>query len=593
MPYELQVIFELINAEPRTQTKHAWVFSKDKKWSLKFTAQLSVPPSHFMPDFSVWHLVLWQEGTHIQIEMYPDKTEGISATFPHQSYNVDGEPSQYWKTGNPCLENTPAVFGRHQWRNEPEEFIARISWRLNRLLLWIDAAAQGNLATAGDPLELPAFPGQSPFSVFGFKEISDDLLYWKSMTGKWGYVSSSSLPGARGTRFIREFFDCDEKLIRTIEWSPFMRKRARIKDTVWFMLPALPVIEPWQAPRTWNELNQCIKNYGLSLSDLFVEIGRSVRKQRHQRNPGLLLLGFPIQEKVGEEPVRLHWLALRLTGISDNMTIRNGFRPSERNRRAWDREQPITQDPIKWVRTQNWASDQLRTRGEVCNNIRNKKVLIIGAGSLGSAIAENLIRIGIVSLGILDSDLVQTGNLSRHVLNMTTVGNNKAAALVDYLNRILPDAHASSFSCDFPPESDVVKNSLRKYEVIIDCTGEDNVLNAMASFDWQSEKVFISLAMTWRAEGLFAYAASETTFPVIDATSRFRNSPSPEIDLDGARIEGVGCWHPVFPARADDVQLWAAISTKFICRVVSSPGRVYEYFKQMPDGTVERQTNEN
>jgi hypothetical protein len=115
----------------------------------------------------------------------------------------------------------------------------------------------------------------------------------------------------------------------------------------------------------------------------------------------------------------------------------------------------------------------------------------------------------------------------------------------------------------------------------------------MAAFDWQSEKVFISLAMTWRAEGLFAYAASETMFPVLDATSRFRNSASPEIDLGDARIEGIGCWHPVFPARADDVQLWAAVSTKFICRVISAPGRVYEYFKQMPDGTVERQSHEN
>ncbi|MGG1968208.1 ThiF family adenylyltransferase [Enterobacter hormaechei] len=66
------------------------------------------------------------------------------------------------------------------------------------------------------------------------------------------------------------------------------------------------------------------------------------------------------------------------------------------------------------MRTQNWAADQLRTRGEAANDIRSKKVLIIGAGSLGSMIAENLMRIGVVSLGILDADLLQTGNLSRH-----------------------------------------------------------------------------------------------------------------------------------------------------------------------------------
>ncbi|EPD6202523.1 ThiF family adenylyltransferase [Enterobacter hormaechei] len=591
-PYELQEIFDLINADSRTQSNNAWVFSKGKIWSLKFTAQLSVPPSHFMPDFSVWHLVLGLEGVHVRIEMYPDKTDGISATFQHQSYNYMQGSQHAWATGNPCLENTPAVFGRHHWGDEPKELIARVSWRLNRLLHWIDAAALGNLATIGDPLELPAFFGQSPFSIIGFIENPHDLSCWETMTGKWGYASSSSLPGARGTRFIREFFGNDERLLRTTEWSPFMRKRAKIKDTIWFMLPALPVIEPWQAPRTWEELNQCIESCGLSLSDLFADIGHSVRNTSRRRKPGLLMLGFPLQEKIGDIPQRIHWLALRLTGVSDRMTTRNGFRPTERNRRAWDREQPLSQEPIKWVRTQNWASDQLRTRGEVGNDIRRKKILIIGAGSLGSAIAENLMRIGVVSMGILDSDLTQVGNLSRHVLTMTAAGNNKAAALVDHLNRILPDANARSFECDFPPESEFVKSSLRKYDVIIDCTGEDNVLKAMADFDWQSEKVFISLAMTWRAEGLFAYAASETTFPVIDALTHFSNSPSPEIDMNDARIEGVGCWHPVFPARADDIQLWAATSTKFICRVLSVPGRVYEYFKQMPDGTIERQHHE-
>ncbi|WP_129544560.1 hypothetical protein [Serratia sp. 1D1416] len=107
VPDELQAVFALINADPRMKTDNVWGLSGDKRWSLKFTAQLSVPPSCFMPDFSVWHLVLWQEGAHIRIEMYPDKTEGISATFQHQSYNSAGESPQAWATGNPCLENPP------------------------------------------------------------------------------------------------------------------------------------------------------------------------------------------------------------------------------------------------------------------------------------------------------------------------------------------------------------------------------------------------------------------------------------------------------------------------------------------------------
>lgn len=592
VPRELQAAFTLINNDPRMRTNNAWMLSADKRWSLKFTADLSVPCSRFMPDNSVWHLVLWQEGTQIRIELYPDKSEGISATFQHQNYNFSDASTREWTSGNPCLENTPAAFGRNLWGQEPEALLDRISWRLSRLLFWIDAAAQENLATTGDAVELPAFPNQLPFTVIGFSEETDDLPFWASKTGEWGFASSTGLPGARGTRFLREFFDKKGNLIRATKWSPFMRKGARTTDAVWSVLPTLPVLAPWQAPRTWQELSHCFAQCGLSLTDLFSDVGRAVRALRKQRAPGLLLLGFPLENKIGDAPARIHWLALRLAGLSNTMTKRPGFRPTERNRRAWDREQPLSQEPIRWLRTQNWAADQLRTRGEAANDIRSKKVLIIGAGSLGSMITENLMRIGVVSLGILDADILQTGNLSRHALTMTSVGHNKASALVEHLNRILPDASARSFSCAFPPECEVAKRSLRQYDVIIDCTGDDGVLKALAAFDWQSEKIFISLAMTWRAEGLFAFAASETTFPVTDASSRFAASASPEIDMDEARIEGIGCWHPVFPARADDVQLWAAVGTKFICRVVSAPGRIYEYFKQMPDGTVEREPHE-
>ena len=105
--------------------------------------------------------------------------------------------------------------------------------------------------------------------------------------------------------------------------------------------------------------------------------------------------------------------------------------------------------------------------------------------------------------------------------------------------------------------------------------------------------------LTLIREGMFPKCYKQSLFslvhsvcPDIKASSRFGASASPEIDMDEARIEGIGCWHPVFPARADDVQLWAAVGTKFICRVINAPGRIYEYFKQMPDGTVEREPHE-
>lgn len=32
--------------------------------------------------------------------------------------------------------------------------------------------------------------------------------------------------------------------------------------------------------------------------------------------------------------------------------------------------------------------------------------------------------------------------------------------------------------------------------------------------------------------------------------------------------EGVGCWHPVFPARADDISMMAAVGVKYLESIV-------------------------
>jgi hypothetical protein len=53
-------------------------------------------------------------------------------------------------------------------------------------------------------------------------------------------------------------------------------------------------------------------------------------------------------------------------------------------------------------------------------------------------------------------------------------------------------------------------------------------------------------------------------------------------------MEGIGCWHPVFPATADDVNLWAAIGSKFVRRAVIDRRKTAALFVLGEDGGVER-----
>ena len=70
--------------------------------------------------------------------------------------------------------------------------------------------------------------------------------------------------------------------------------------------------------------------------------------------------------------------------------------------------------------------------------IFSSKVLIVGAGGLGSPVAEFLSRAGVGDIGIVDNDKVDLSNLHRQSLyNTEDVGQFKVKIAKDKLNRTI------------------------------------------------------------------------------------------------------------------------------------------------------------
>lgn len=67
------------------------------------------------------------------------------------------------------------------------------------------------------------------------------------------------------------------------------------------------------------------------------------------------------------------------------------------------------------------------------------KVHIIGCGSVGSTVAENLARFGINDMVLYDFDFVEPHNLANQMFTQEDVGRPKIEALADYLKKINPD----------------------------------------------------------------------------------------------------------------------------------------------------------
>ncbi len=591
VPPSLAAALEALPDDPRFELTDSWAVRKGGIWSFRFRTQLSVPETEHMPKWTAWHLVISGELTDPNIRIYPDVEAGIVATFPHQDYNggpVEGRP---WRSGKPCLERPAAVFLRDGWADEPCNLVDRLVWRIGRLLAWIDAAAMGTLLEMGDALELPIFPAVDTTSVLGFLEKADDLNWRVDRGETWGLATISPIPGARGTAVISDFMDPQRRSIRRIQWSEAIPVDQNRVDAVWIVLPALVVFEPWTTATTWAELTQLCANVAIDLPRILADAGarlRRIQRPKHSR-PVHLLIGFPLEERIGEPPQRFHWIAVRNMRLCTRDDVRAGYSASAEARRQRDIELATSSRPLEWRRTANWAPDQLRKRGEAEDEVRSKSVLIIGVGTLGAAVAENLLRMGVTKMALLDDDRMLVGNLSRHLLTMSDTGHFKAECMAKRLNMATPDSAVIAMPFAFPPPNTEGCQCLRDWDVVIDCTASDLVLKAMASFPWLTERLFVSLAMTWEAKGMFAYAASEASFPAIDAIERFAAvAPLPDVDRIG-EMEGIGCWHPVFPATADDVNLWGAVGSKFVRRSIITRQTTAALYLQQEDGSVERQ----
>ena len=100
------------------------------------------------------------------------------------------------------------------------------------------------------------------------------------------------------------------------------------------------------------------------------------------------------------------------------------------------------------------------------------KVLLIGAGGLGSPAALYLAAAGVGTLGIVDDDVVDLTNLQRQVIhNSERIGEPKVESARKTIAALNPDVEVEALP-DARSNADNVLDLIREYDVIVD--GADN-----------------------------------------------------------------------------------------------------------------------
>ena len=88
-----------------------------------------------------------------------------------------------------------------------------------------------------------------------------------------------------------------------------------------------------------------------------------------------------------------------------------------------------------------------RSNGILSDTIVKKSVLIVGCGSGGSKVADDLIRTGLGRVTLIDHDVVEAHNLSRTIYRIGDIGKPKVEALRDHLLSINPGLEVEIYPC--------------------------------------------------------------------------------------------------------------------------------------------------
>ena len=103
--------------------------------------------------------------------------------------------------------------------------------------------------------------------------------------------------------------------------------------------------------------------------------------------------------------------------------------------------------------------------------ILSSKILIVGVGGLGCPAAENLVRAGIGTIGLIDDDIVNLSNIHRQSLfNSKDIKKPKVSVAAKKLKNINPLTKIKMYQSRLTKKN--IDNIIKNYDLIID--GSDN-----------------------------------------------------------------------------------------------------------------------
>lgn len=101
--------------------------------------------------------------------------------------------------------------------------------------------------------------------------------------------------------------------------------------------------------------------------------------------------------------------------------------------------------------------------------IKRVNVIIFGVGGVGAAVAEMLVRCGVLNISLVDPDKVDVTNINRQIFSSKdNIGKLKVVELGKCLKKINPMVEMQLIRTEFS-QKNLKKFNFNSYDIIIDC----------------------------------------------------------------------------------------------------------------------------
>jgi adenylyltransferase/sulfurtransferase len=120
----------------------------------------------------------------------------------------------------------------------------------------------------------------------------------------------------------------------------------------------------------------------------------------------------------------------------------------------------------------------------------NAKVLLVGAGGLGSPAALYLAAAGVGTIGIIDFDYVDLSNLNRQVIHGTDdVGKSKVDSAKAAIERLNPDVNVITFTDRLIPQNAL--DMIGGFDIVMDATDNLGTKFLLNDACWFANKPYV------------------------------------------------------------------------------------------------------